>query len=142
VLRSVLVKYRQPGYRDSDYEDERRREKREPRGPRQIYTREAATVWRCAECGHQMPVPASVAVDTACSSCAKPLHSCRNCTHFDTGARFECRQPIPAPVRSKDQGNPCTFFAPSAVLDATGRRAPTAGPTGARAAFEALFKKK
>jgi len=140
VLESAPVKYRQPGYRDSDYEEERRRDKPQPRGPREITTREAATVWRCADCGHQMPVPAAVAADALCPSCSRPLHACRNCRHFDTSARFECRQPIPAPIRSKNQANQCERFAPSAVLDATGRR--LGGPSGARAAFDALFRKK
>jgi predicted RNA-binding Zn-ribbon protein involved in translation (DUF1610 family) len=140
MLQSAAVKYRQPGYRDSEYKEERERPKSQPRGPREITTREAAMVWRCAECGNQTPVPASVAGDALCSSCGSALHACRNCRHFDTGARYECRQPIPAPVRSKTQANSCTFFAPNAVLDATGRR--STGPSGGRAAFEALFKKK
>lgn len=141
MLESAAVKYRQPGYRDSDYEEERKRERARPKGPREITTREAAEVWRCAECGHQMPAPASVAAGELCPSCSRPLHACRNCRHFDTSARYECRQPIPAAVRSKTQANDCTFFAPAVVLDATGRRM-SSGPTGARAAFEALFKKK
>lgn len=140
MLESAAVKYRQPGYRDSEYEEERKRDRARPKGPREITTREASAVWRCAECGHQMTVPGSVAGDATCPSCSRPLHACRNCKHFDTSARFECRQPVPAPVRSKTQANDCTFFAPAAVLDATGRR--LGGPSGARAAFEALFKKK
>ncbi|MEE9219763.1 MAG: hypothetical protein V3U98_11925 [Acidobacteriota bacterium] len=138
------MKYRQRGYKDNDREGprERPRERHEPRGPRQIYTREASTVWRCADCGHQMSVPQSVPSSEICPSCSRALHSCRNCKHFDTGARFECRQPIRAPVRSKSQSNECTFFAPAAVLDATGRRVQSSAPTNARAAFDALFKKK
>jgi hypothetical protein len=143
VLILAVVKYRQRGYKDSEREDrpERPRGPKKPRGPREVYTREANTVWRCADCGHQMPVPASVPSSETCPSCSRPLHSCRNCTHFDTSARFECKEPIPAPVRSKNQANECDRFAPAVVLDATGRRTSTAGPTDARAAFDALFKK-
>lgn len=140
------MKYRQPGYRDSERDEERGRRGERPhlprgeRPPREITTREASTVWRCADCGHQVPVPDSVETSALCPSCSKPLHTCRNCLHFDTSARFECRQPIPAPVRSKIQANDCALFAPAAVLDATGRR--LSAPGDARAAFDALFKKK
>jgi hypothetical protein len=139
------LKYRQPGYHDKDYKEERekrRQEDRGPRGPREPrgMAREARLVMRCFQCGHQEPAPESLGAGALCPSCRAPLHCCRNCVHFDPGARFECRQPIPAPVRSKIQANDCTLFAPAAVLDATGRRLST--PGGARAAFDALFKKK
>jgi hypothetical protein len=70
--------------------------------------------------------------------------------HFDSGARFECREPITVKVMSKTVANECPSYRPSTVLDATGRRIATApaSPSGeppkspGRAAFEALFKKK
>ncbi|MCZ6779739.1 MAG: hypothetical protein O7F16_12350 [Acidobacteria bacterium] len=144
MLKSCSVKYRQRGYKDSDREERPGRPPgpREPRGPREVYTQEANTVWRCADCGHQMRVPDSVPSSETCLSCSRPLHNCRNCTHFDTSARFECKEPIQAPIRSKSQANNCDQFAPAVVLDATGRRASSAGPPNARAAFHALFGNK
>jgi len=76
-----------------------------------------------------------------CAGCGADLHTCRNCAHFDSGSRFQCRKPIEAPVRDKGKANECALFRPRQVLDATGRRADTS-PRGARAAFDALFKKK
>jgi hypothetical protein len=141
------VKYRQPGYHDNDYKEERqKREKRGPRGersPREIATREATAVVRCFNCGHQTSPSQPITAESVCEKCGEDLHICRNCSAFDPGARWECRKEIPAPVRSKTSRNSCELFTPQAVLDATGRRAsgPAAAPD-ARAAFDALFKKK
>jgi len=148
------MKYRQPGYRDSEFKDEREKKHRDndgprpPRGPRGM-EREARLVRRCFQCGHQETTDV---VDTTarCPTCTAAVHCCRNCVHFDPGARFECREPIPAKVMSKIVANECVSFRPSTVLDATGRRiaAGPPPPTGepamspGRAAFEALFKKK
>jgi hypothetical protein len=149
------MKYRQPGYRDSEYKDERerkRQEKKGPRGPRgpRGASREASLVRRCFQCGHQEPAVVGVERDTRCPSCGAAAHCCRNCGHFDPGARFECRQPIQASVLSKTEANDCASFKPETVLDATGRKIVTPGSeprsggkvSDARAAFDALFKKK
>jgi hypothetical protein len=137
------MKYRQPGYHDDDYKKERERKEgpRGPRGPREIATREARRVVRCFNCGNQTPPGEPIAPAAACEKCRSDLHICRNCLHFDPGARWECRQEIPAPIRSKIARNECPLFTPQAVLDATGRRA-AGPPADARAAFDALFKKK
>jgi hypothetical protein len=138
------VKYRQPGYHDDDFKQEReKRAPRGPRGPREITTREATAVVRCFNCGHQTSPMEEIALDSTCAKCGDDLHICRNCLHFDPSARWECRQTLPAPVRSKNTRNDCAQFTPQTVLDATGRRAAApAGPPDPRAAFEALFKKK
>jgi hypothetical protein len=150
------MKYRQPGYRDSEYKEEREHRKTEDRGPRpprepRGMAREAFLVRRCFQCGHQEPASEPVEPGTFCPKCKAPAHCCRNCVHFDPGARFECREAILVKVMSKTNANVCTFYRPSTVLDATGRRiATTATPatpgekpvSPGRAAFEALFKKQ
>jgi hypothetical protein len=40
--------------------------------------------------GERFPVEA----DARCSKCGVDLHSCVQCVSFDTGARFECTQPL------------------------------------------------
>jgi hypothetical protein len=146
------MKYRQPGYRDKEYKEEREKRKQEDRGPRgprepRGMPREARLVMRCFQCGHQEPAPDSLDRVASCPNCNAALHCCRNCIHFDPGARFECRQAIPVRILSKTAANDCSFFRPETVLDATGRRIATPGPAAerpsdARAAFDALFKKK
>lgn len=147
------MKYRQPGYRDSEYKEEREKKRQQdhgprgPRGPRGV-EREARLVTRCFQCGHQQPAPESVAAKARCPHCGAAQHCCRSCVRFDPGARFECRASIPKRVLSKTAANDCEFFRPETVLDATGRRIATPAPAGpervsdGRAAFDALFKKK
>ena len=149
------MKYRQPGYNDKEYKEEREKRRQENSGPRpprepRGMAREAQLVRRCFQCGHQEPASQPVAPDTFCPSCRAPAHCCRTCVHFDSGARFECREAIPARVFSKTNSNQCTFYRPTTVLDATGRRIATSPPvppgttpvSPGRAAFDALFKKK
>ena len=148
------MKYRQPGYRDSEFKDEREKKHRDndgprpPRGPRGM-EREARLVRRCFQCGQQEPASEPVKLGTFCPKCKAPQHCCRNCVHFDFGVRFECRETIPVKIMSKTNSNECALFRASTVFDAIGRRIATTTPAtpGAkpvspgRAAFEALFKK-
>jgi len=72
--------------------------------------------------------------------------------HFDTGARFECTEPIPERIPRKDVGNDCTFYAMRTLVEkdtspATAVQQPAVAPAAglttnsARQAFDNLFKK-
>ena len=90
---------------------------------------------------HPPKCPSNVrVVDTSCASCGDALHSCSNCSFFNTGARFECQQPIAKRVESKAKGNECKFFKPKAVRDLK-VETPGESSNDPRAAFDALFKK-
>ena len=144
------MKYRQRGYRDDDYEGERKQSRpREPqvdlgnreqvRSLRHAVDRNVTLVVRCSRCGNQVPAELlSVNKETNCTKCQTPLRSCRHCKNFDPGARFECREPIEARITDKGAANDCTLYKPAQVLDATGKRADTT--LDARAAFHNLFK--
>lgn len=147
------MKYRHHGYRDDDYRREResRQEKREKRGPREITTHEATVVMRCWQCGNQQSPDEGVSQLSACSQCDAALYCCRNCLHFDPGARHECRQPVDKAFRDKTISNDCEPFTPRPVLDATGRRAASGSGSrsgsatpgngdGPKDAFDSLFK--
>ena len=75
--------------------------------------------------------------DAACARCGAELHACAQCAHFDTGAPFECQQPIPSRVSPKDARNNCTFFEPRNTVE---RETKSVAPTSARKAFDDLFK--
>jgi hypothetical protein len=92
-------------------------------------------VFRCSRCGNRLGLP--VTADARCARCGVDLHSCIQCTAFDTSARFECSQPVPARVAPKDARNSCTFFTARTTVE---RQTGTAGPTSARQAFDDLFK--
>jgi hypothetical protein len=90
-------------------------------------------------CGVQIRTLTSIAPERSCDECGNPLHSCTNCTFFDSGARFECRKPISKRIDSKTKSNTCSFYQPKTIRDL---RADTpTSPADARAAFNALFKK-
>jgi len=149
-------KYSQRGYMDSDAskkkekrptENRPRQEQIGPRTPRMVGT---VTLARCSNCGAVLPGGFDPAGQ--CPRCAFELHSCKQCVHFDTAARFECTEPVPERVAKKDARNACTFYsfrttvekdtaptaqaAPSAVA-----ASPSFRPSSARQAFDNLFKK-
>jgi hypothetical protein len=81
------------------------------------------------------------------------LHCCKQCRFFDSGAQFECTQPIPERITPKDAKNNCTFYevrttvekdtAPTSYAQKAPASAAAAPPrhNDARQAFEDLFKK-
>lgn len=154
-------KYGQRGYQDKDRVGAREREVPEkppekpkggPRGskaregPRTMHMPSFQEVLRCALCGAIVPPPVEITFDSQCPKCKADLRSCKNCRHFDTGARFECTQPIPERITKKDVRNTCEFFIARTSIeretrDSGGSSGPTVKPSDARSAFDNLFKK-
>jgi hypothetical protein len=145
-------KYRQRGYQDDPRPRETKRGQpagrapQAPRapgrplqdaaGPRTPNLMASHEVFRCARCGHLLSLP--VARDGRCGKCGVDLHSCIQCSSFDTSARFECSQnALTARIAPKDERNDCAFFAPRTRVE---RQTGTPGPTSARQAFDDLFK--
>ncbi len=109
-------------------------------------------VLKCARCGASL-VSSSIQFDSQCTRCAANLHSCAQCTWFDTSRTLECAQPIPKRVSPKDARNSCTYFearvtverethssVPAAPAAAPARARPSSSAAGARQAFDDLFK--
>ena len=115
-------KYRHRGYQDDDRDREPQRQKPKPSGPRNYddgprgrgLGAPTSVAFRCARCNHDL-VNISVEMDTTCPDCSSPLHSCSNCTFFDTGAPFECRKELQGRVESKTKANDCEHFQPKSV---------------------------
>jgi hypothetical protein len=148
-------KYKQKGYQEKDRPEKKkerpaeqrpRQEQMGPRTPRMVGTVMRA---RCSTCGAVL----SPGFDPngQCPRCSTDLHCCKQCVHFDTAAQFECTQPITERIARKDVRNECTFFefrmtvekdtSPVSYTNAPAPAAPAAQPSGARKAFEDLFKK-
>jgi predicted RNA-binding Zn-ribbon protein involved in translation (DUF1610 family) len=153
-------KYKQHGYQDSGKPEKRERPKEQPRPPRQEQIgprtpRMVGTVVRarCTSCGNVLT--SGFDPKGACPKCGTFLHSCKQCVNFDTGAQYECTQPITEPVLKKSARNDCKFFefrmtvekdtapiAPAASSAAQKEYSTSAArPNDARRAFEDLFKK-
>jgi hypothetical protein len=155
-------KYRQRGYMDSDKADkkDKPRERKPPQGPphqEQFGPRTprmvgSVTRSRCSNCGAVLT--AGFDADGQCPRCKFELHCCKQCRFFDSGAQFECTQPITERISPKDGKNACKFYefrmtvekdtAPTSYSQpaAPGSAPPApARSTDARQAFEDLFKK-
>jgi predicted RNA-binding Zn-ribbon protein involved in translation (DUF1610 family) len=139
-------KYRQHGYQDSGEARQRRSAeapdkpvKKDTFGPRPMQMPGTHTVSRCAQCGTLLPAGTEPA--SQCPKCGFDLHSCRQCTYFDTSSRFECSQPIPERIPRKDERNPCTFYSMRVRVEKETSTPAAARPVDARQAFENLFKK-
>jgi hypothetical protein len=151
-------KYTQRGYQEAGApkkkekrppEHRPRQEQIGPRTPRMVGT---ITRARCSNCGTVLPT--GVDPFSKCTKCGFELHSCKQCVHFDTGAQFECTQPIPERIARKDARNDCTFYAFRMTIEKdtapTASSAPAAAPapefaaarpSSGRKAFDDLFKK-
>jgi hypothetical protein len=145
-----MSKYRQRGYMDSDREerpksrssshgapqskpDSKPQDREGPRSPRMMAFGESS---KCTACGAK--APANIKFDSTCPKCNADFHSCRQCAHFDPGARLECSKSIPARIVNKHARNECELFAGRIVVE---RETSSGPPTGARDAFAKLFKK-
>lgn len=133
-------KYRQRGYQDSDRPEREKSKPTAPPGPREerIGPRTPnmpgfREVIRCAQCGNQVMQVSEI----RCKRCGVDLHACSQCQHFDTGARFECTEAIPARISPKDAHNQCGLFAFRVTVE---RETGSAAPSDARKAFDDLFK--
>jgi len=148
-------KYRQRGYmendRDSRGSESRRsdsqrqrppassqgpRGARDHEGPRSPKMMAFGTSVKCAACGAKAPT--NIRFESTCPNCSADLHTCKQCTYFDPGARFECRKPIEARIVNKNARNECELFEPRTVVE---RETSSGPPTDARQAFANLFKK-
>jgi len=158
-------KYGHRGYRDAEKQDkkEHRQDRKPPQGgprgqndhlgprtPRMVGT---VTRARCSNCGAVL----TPGFDPGgqCPKCNFQLHCCKQCRFFDSGAQFECTQPIPERISPKDAKNTCTFYefrmtiekdtAPTSYSQpaqtAAAAEAAPSRPLDARQAFENLFKK-
>jgi hypothetical protein len=144
---SVAAKYRQHGYQDRDHESRRSGEKSgtapPPKkdhsfGPRPINLPGTHAVSRCTQCGTLLP---GMPTSGRCPKCGFELHSCKQCTYFDPGSRFECMQPVKERIAKKDARNECTFYEIRVTREKETSTPASLRPNDARQAFENLFKK-
>ena len=136
-------KYKQRGYQESDSalrpagEPRPARERGEaPRG--RGLGAPTEDVFRCARCGEATPVGGAAALDARCARCGADLHTCTNCSAFDSGARFECGARSRRGSRPRIRANRCGLFDPRLRQEFAQEKVRSGGD--ARSAFDALFK--
>src|SRR2546423_2481224 len=137
-------KYRQRGYQEDDRGREPRaerpqgpqqapRDREGPRSPRMMAFGEKV---KCAACS--AIVQTNIDFESACPKCKADLHTCRQCSYFDPGSRFECRKSITARILNKGGRNQCELFATRTVVE---RETSSGAPNDARQEFANIFKK-
>ena len=133
-------KYGQRGYMEDEPREKRAR--RQGPGERSEKPRgrglgaPTKSVFRCTRCGSSLATGKALTFDSTCPECGEDVHTCTNCSQFDTAARFECRQEIAEPILKKAKRNQCELFAPKTTQDFDGDKP---APGDARAAFDSLF---
>jgi hypothetical protein len=151
-----VAKYRQHGYQDRDRESSAKESQGEgpkkpptertsgpPKwdhalGPRPVNLPGTRAVSRCAQCG---VVLQAMPPEGKCPKCGFELHSCKQCTYFDPGSRFECMQPVKERVAKKDARNECPSYEMRVTREKETSTPASLRPADARQAFENLFKK-
>jgi phage FluMu protein Com len=146
-------RYSQRGYQEGDQRPSRPSQGFSPEGKRvPVITAYKETV-RCSECGQDLSTAFDIRIESVCPKCTADLHTCRNCKHFDSAARFQCSQTIKERIGKKAAANQCPLFTGRTIVvkelgqashtpNAAAARAPSTQPADeARAALERLFKK-
>ena len=95
----------------------------------------------CKSCGEIRRDPEEIRFDTVCARCGADLHSCAQCANFDTSARFECTQPIPARIPDKKKRNSCELYSAARSFDLTGSRPSATRPPTTRARRSTAFSR-
>lgn len=92
----------------------------------------------CHRCGYVFPDHFHINRTAECPECSAPVRVCKNCTFYEPGAHWDCRETIPEPVRDKERSNFCDYFRPAPAAKAGGL--PSNENKGqARRAFDDLF---
>ena len=142
---SDSVKYRQHGYQDSGKEQTPKQPqgdrpaRKETFGPRAIQMPGRRVVTRCSQCGTSLQE--QIDLTSKCPKCSFELHSCKQCTHFDTSSRFDCTELITERIFPKDKANKCALYEVRVSVEKETSTPVAAKPMDARQAFENLFKK-
>ena len=96
----------------------------------------------CHHCGREQQLAGPVGRTDSCPHCKSDLKVCMNCRFFDPSASNQCREPQVEWVSDKAKANFCEFFVYVQVQSLDQPGAPGTQKDQARAAFDALFKKR
>lgn len=90
----------------------------------------------CWSCGAELTA-LDYGRQDSCRKCGRDTRTCKGCEHHDRAYNNECRESQADRVVDKEKANFCDYFSPKA-----GSGSGTAPRDAAKAAAEALFKKK
>ena len=90
----------------------------------------------CYKCKKEIAEDFFVGRQSQCPNCGTDLHSCLNCSFYDTGAYNDCHEPQSEKVLDKTRSNFCDFFSFKQTA-----KAPGAADLKTKDKLEDLFKK-
>lgn len=64
----------------------------------------------CRHCGAAIPYDEPIPREAACEGCARDLHACVQCRHYDPAYNNSCRETMADPVEDKERRNFCEYF--------------------------------
>jgi hypothetical protein len=93
----------------------------------------------CFSCNAAIELAAGerVGFRDTCEKCDSDLHACLNCTHHDSSAYNQCREPNAEWVSERERANRCDYF----VYGDRSRDSAGAERASARTSLDDLFKK-
>ena len=101
----------------------------------------------CWKCGKTLDFASPVSRSAVCPECGADVRCCRNCTFYESGVHYDCRETIDEPVRDKERSCFCGFFSLNSDVPMRGDFSGThafpfsaqAQAEKAKSAFNALF---
>ena len=98
-------------------------------------------VGNCWHCGRGLALFDYGRGDT-CSQCGRDTKVCKGCFFYDPSAHNECRESQADRVVEKERSNFCDYFKPGSKTTQGKTNGVMSSRDSAKAAAEALFKKK
>ena len=93
----------------------------------------------CARCGRELDRDLEIFRTTYCPGCRADLHTCTNCTFYQPGAHWDCRETISEEVTDKERGNFCEFFRFNETVRGRKSGGPNRNGAKAKSDFNKLF---
>jgi len=97
-----------------------------------------AMTLHCHKCGKEWTLDGQPGRSESCHSCNEDLRICLNCTFYDAGVAYQCRERRAEPVIEKHRSNFCEYF-DFAQRDWYGKEGKNDQANEVRNAFEKLF---
>ena len=97
------------------------------------------TMATCYKCGEVFPADLIITRSLECVQCSVPVRCCRNCTFYEPGAHWDCRETVPEPVYDKERANFCDYFRLNTRQGGAGGGKDRDADASNRDRFDALF---
>lgn len=92
----------------------------------------------CWKCGKEITIHSPVARSEVCPICDADVRVCKNCSHYEVGSQYDCKEHISEIIKDKERANFCDWFSLTEIVSNTKFSAQDK-VVNARNQFTALF---